>query len=120
MIHFEEVVTVEPEFLRLTTIGKYKIEEMFDFFGRVKAKADGLGRNRVLIDNRQLEGQMTEAERFQGGQKIAEVFGNRIKLAILMPAGTVTKLGELTAVNRGARLLVTDCETEALGWVQSS
>ena len=71
----------------------------------------------MLIDCRQFEGSMTEAERFQGGQRIAEVFGARIKAALLMPVGQVTKLGEMTAVNRGAKFLVTDSESEATDWL---
>ena len=119
MINFEEVITIDPDFLRVTTIGKYVFDDLFDFLGRVRSEADEARRNRVLIDCRQIDGKMTEAERFQGGQKIAEIFGNRVKLAILMPPGNVSKLGELTAVNRGARVLVTDYETEALDWLSS-
>ena len=117
MSSFEEIVSVEPEFLRITTTGKYVFEEMLDFLGRVKSQADGSERSRVLIDSRLIEGKMTEVERFQAGQKIAEIFGNRIKLAILMPEGDVSKLGELTAVNRGARVIVTNSEAEALTWL---
>ena len=60
---------------------------------------------------------MTEAERFQGGQRIAEVFGDRLQAALVMPVGQVTKLGELTAVNRGAKFLVTESEVEAINWL---
>ena len=64
-----------------------------------------------------ITGDMSEAERFQGGQRMAEVFGSRLRVALLMPAAQVTKLGELTAVNRGAKLLVTPSETEANAWL---
>lgn len=114
---FEVVTVVEPDFLRLTASGKYLFEEMFDFIDLVRSEADKAGHNRVLMDCRQFEGQMTEAERFQGGKRIAEVFGYRIKAALIMPVGQVTKLGELTAVNRGAKFFVTDSESEATEWL---
>ena len=114
---FEEIVVVEDEFLRITTIGKYSFDKLFGFIDRVKAEAERAKRNRVLIDSRQLEGKMTEAEKFQGGQRIAEIFGPRIRTALLMPAENITKLGELAAVNRGAKFLVTHSEEEALGWL---
>ena len=120
MKSFEEVVHIEPEFIRVTTIGKYSFDELFDFLDRVKLMAQRSERYRVLIDSRQLDGKITEAERFQGGQRIAEVFGSRIKAAVLMQADRITKLGELTAVNRGARFFVTDSETEAVRWLRTS
>lgn len=61
---------------------------------------------------------MSEADRFQGGQQVAQIFGSRIKAALIMPVGQVTKLGEMTAVNRGAIFLVTDSREEALTWLE--
>ena len=113
----EEVIAVNEKFLRITTTGKYSFDELFGFIDRVKAEAERSKRKRVLIDSRQLDGKMTEAEKFQGGQRIAEVFGPRIRAAVLMPAENITKLGELAAVNRGAKFLVTDSETEAIDWL---
>jgi hypothetical protein len=117
MTKIEVESVVEPDFLRFTTIGKYAFGELFPFLEHVRSEADKSNRTRVLIDSRRLEGMMTEAERFQGGQKIAEVFGGKVKLALIMPPEGITKLGELTAVNRGARFLVTSCENEATNWL---
>ena len=113
------VTAIEPTFIRLTVSGRYLFEELFDFIALVKREAEWAARNRVLIDCRQFEGSMTEAERFQGGQRIAEVFGDRLKADLIMPAGQMTKLGELTAVNRGAKFLATESETEATEWLLS-
>ncbi len=114
---FEVVTVVEPGFVRLTASGKYSFNEMFDSIDLVRSMADKADRNKVLIDCRQFEGSMTEAERFQGGQRVAEVFGASLKAALIMPVGQVTKLGELTAVNRGAKFLVTESEIEAMDWL---
>lgn len=116
-MNFELETIVEPEFVRVTPNGKCKVDEMFDFIDLVRSKVDVVGRTRVLMDCRKFDGSLTEADRFQGGQRIAEVFGGRIKAALLMPASQITKLGELTAVNRGARFLVTDSESEATDWL---
>ena len=117
MDSFDVTVTVEPEYLRVSTVGEYAFNELFEFLERVNREAQQVDKNRVLIDSRLLRGQMTESERFRGGQKIAELFGGRIKIALLMPAEGITKLGELTAANRGARFLVSDSEPEALSWL---
>lgn len=119
MSSFDVKVTAEPNFLRVTTVGQYDFKELFPFLADVKAEADKAGKRRVLIDSRLLEGSMTEAEKFQGGQKIAELFGARVKVALLMPSAVITKLGELTANNRGARFLVSSSEIEALDWLDA-
>ncbi len=117
MSSFEETVIVSDEFVRITTIGEYAFEELFGFLSRVKAVAEAEKRAHILIDSRGLRGNMTEAERFAGGKKIAELFGSRFKVALLMPPESITKLGELTAVNRGARFLVSPSESEAVAWL---
>jgi hypothetical protein len=117
MLNFEIEKTIKPEFIQFTTIGSYAFDEMDEFLRFVRSEADKAERVRVLIDSSQIKGQMTEAERFQGGQMIADIFGHRLKLALIMPPGGVTKLGELTAVNRGARFLVTTSATEAETWL---
>ena len=119
-MNVEVETLVESGFIRVTLNGQSGGEGMFDFIDLVRVKADEAGRNRVLMDCRQFDGNMTEADRFRGGQRIAAVFGGRLKAALLMPANQITRLGELTAVNRGARFLVTDSETEATDWLLGS
>ena len=100
-------------------MGDYAFEELFEFLAVVKAEAEKAEVFRVLIDSRELSGKMSEAERFAGGKKIAELFGSKIKAALLMPEEGITKLGELVAVNRGARFLVTHSEDEALNFLKN-
>jgi hypothetical protein len=114
---FEIVTSVEPDYLRLTVTGQYSLESLFGFIDLVKLEADKAARRHVLIDSRDVEGNMTDAERFFAGRRIAESFGPRLKTAVLMPANKITKLGEAVAVSRGARLLVTHSEGEALNWL---
>lgn len=117
LMKLETLTTVEPEFIRVTVRGQHLVEEMLEFIEHVWAESRAVGRSRALMDCRGLEGELTEADRFLGGKRIAELFGSSLKAVCLMPAGQVTKLGELTAVNRGARFLATESETEAIEWL---
>ena len=117
MIKFSEEFVVEPEYLRVTTRGEYSFAELFGFIGRIKAEAEAADRDRVLIDSAEIAGILTKADRFQGGQQVAEVFGGEMKVAWIMPAGQITKLGEMAAVTRGADFLVASSEAEALDWL---
>lgn len=116
----EVVTAVLPDYVRVAASGEYSLERMFEFIDRIKVEADTAGRDRVLIDPREVIGDMTEADRFMAGRRVAEVFGPRLKAACVMNPGKVTKLGELTAVNRGANFFVTESETEAVRWLQTA
>lgn len=114
---YQAVTTVEPKFIRIVARGEYYFEDLPGFLGFIKAEADKNGRSSVLIDCRSLSGGMSEGERFEGGVMIANVFGSKLRAALMLPDTFITKLGELAAVNRGAQLLVTSDEAEALGWL---
>ena len=117
---YRSATAIEPDLLKIRAFGEYDFEDLEGFIKHIKAEADRTGRDRVLIDCRNIGGHMTEGERFEGGVLIADVFGPGLKAALLMDARFVTKLGELAAVNRGAKFLVTSSEEEALGWLRSN
>ena len=108
---------MKPEFVLITVNGQYSFSKLFDFINFVRDESKKYDRKRALIDCREMVGMMTETERFEGGQRIAEVFGSHLKAALMMPADGITKLGELAARNRGAKFLVTPSENEALEWL---
>ena len=114
---FDVQITVLANHMRVVNTGEFSLPALFEFIGQVKSEAGKAKRNAVLVDSRGIIGNISEVDRFMGGQYSAEVFGKRLKVAILMPVGTVTKMAELAAVNRGARMLVTDSEDEALDWL---
>lgn len=114
---FDVVSSVEPDHLKLIVQGEFSADKMFQLVDFVRTAADKASRSKVLIDCSNIKGNLSEADRFQGGERVAQVFGNRIKAAVVMPPGQVTKLGELTAINRGAVFLVTDSHDEAVEWI---
>lgn len=119
ILDFELVPTIEAEYLSVKTTLEYTLENMFLLIDKVKVEAAKAKRDRVLIDCRDFTGHMSEAERFLGGKHIAETYGSRLKVALLMPGEQITKLGEMTAVNRGAKFLVTNDEKEAIAFLLS-
>jgi len=113
-------VEVLPKYVQIELLGVYTFSELMQQVDRFRAEADNAGRNQILIDARTVEGKMTESEKFFVGTRIAEVFGARLKTAVIVPSGNVTKMGEMAAVNRGARLFVTESETEATEWLEKT
>ncbi|HMQ03305.1 MAG TPA: hypothetical protein PKD26_05270 [Pyrinomonadaceae bacterium] len=117
---FEVKKLVEPEHIRFTVGGNYSFDNLYEFIDLLHSAAESERSDRLLVDCRKLIGSMTEADRFRGGQRIAEVLGGRVRTAVVMPIGQVTKLGEITARNRGADLLVTECIDEAMAWLHQN
>lgn len=105
------------KYAHISATGEYDFRQLFSFIEHLKAETDRLGARRLLVDCSELQGQIPEVDRFEGGQKVAEVFGPFTQIALVLAPGTVTKLGELAAVNRGAHLLVTDDHAEAENWL---
>ncbi len=107
--------SVEPGYLNIIVNGEYDFDEMYGLFTYISSEANLASRDRVLIDCSTIKEDMTEVERFKGGQMVAEVFGSRLKAALIMPR--ITKLGEIAAVNRGARFFVTTSKDEGIAWL---
>ena len=101
----------------IAATGNYDFQQLFSFIDHLKSETERLRTKRLLVDCSELQGHIPEVDRFEGGQKIAEVFGPFTQIAIILAPGTVTKLGELAAVNRGARVMVTDDRHEAEDWL---
>lgn len=114
-------ITVEdrPEYLKLTAVGEHSAAEMYAFIDEIKAEAVRNDSKRVLVDSFKYSTLMTEADKFALGSHLAKTFGPQLKVAIMLPAEHISKLGELTAKNRGANLLVTSSKAEAIAWLTS-
>lgn len=114
---YELTIVDGPDYLKLIATGDHSTNEMFAFIENIKAEAVRMRKNKVLVDSFGYSSQMTEADKFILGRHLATVFGPQLKVAIMLPAEHISKLGEMTAVNRGADLLVTSSETEAIRWL---
>jgi hypothetical protein len=112
-------VEVLPKYVQIEISGVYTFSGMLEGVEKFRFEAEKAGRNQLLIDARSLEGRMTESEKFFVGTRMAEVFGARLKTAVIVAPGTLTKMGEMAGVNRGARLFVTESEPEALDWLDT-
>jgi hypothetical protein len=77
------------------------------------------GLRKILADISMSQESIPVFDRFQLGIEMANVFGNKIKMAILAPPAMIDKLGENSAVNRGAQVFVTSSREQALEWLEN-
>src|SRR5260221_10235052 len=108
---FEIDSTVHADHVRVGATGDCSLPQIFEFIDAIKNIAVESGRDRVLIDIRSVEGMPSGADLFYSGERMAEIFSHKLKAAVLNRPERINKLGEMTAVNRGASVLVVSEET---------
>lgn len=114
---FEAVSKLHPDYLEIKVSIDYSPELLPKFFNHARSEVARAGADRVLIDALDFRGPVSETDRFLTGQVVAELFGPRIKVALVVPGKQITKLGEISAANRGGRFFVSPTPDEALRWL---
>ena len=109
--------TVYPDHVRVDATGDCSLPQVFEFIENVKNLVVEAGRRHVLIDIRGVKGSPSDTDLFYAGKQVADVFGSRFKIAIVHPSQRITSLGQMAAVNRGARVVVVPTEDEAFEWL---
>jgi hypothetical protein len=93
--------------------GRFSVDGLLSMIGYVAEHEEW---NRVIFDLRRLTGDLNTFARYTLGLAISEKLKDR-RVACLGETGKINKIGENTAVNRGAMLLVTDTYQDALDWI---
>jgi hypothetical protein len=106
---------VYPDYLHVTLSGPYPVER--EILETIREEAQRVSRDHILVNGLELAHPRTDLDRFLLGKNIADVFAHRFKIAALVQTELITNATENTAVNRGARLFVTDDEELALRWL---
>jgi hypothetical protein len=118
-----ESVLFETEFLqfgnyaRIVCKGKASLASLKGLVDGIKSGGFGNGNNsRYLIDLRPMVGTISTFERYDLGIHIAASIP-KLRIAAISKKETHDKIGENVAVNRGANILATDDEGDALEWL---
>jgi len=97
--------------------GPYSLGEFISAVHEVADHCRMENLNKAFVDMRHMEGDPSILERHPVGLEIAKVWGSCIKVAVIARKETISQMGENTAVNRGAKLMVTPDENPALEWL---
>lgn len=107
----------KPDHLFVKISGKWTTENAFQFIRHIKDEADDQNVKLILVDSRELSVPENEMIRFYTGEKVAEVFKHRYKIATISHPQKVNQYAETVAVNRMARMKVFYTEKDALSWL---
>jgi hypothetical protein len=115
LLNTEFSFLVQSDYLHVTLSGPYPVER--EILEVIRDHAEKVARAHILVDGLGLADPRTDLDRFWLGKTVADVFGHRYKIAALVRKELITHATENTAVNRGARMFVTDDERLALSWL---
>ena len=105
------------DYLLAEASGNYSLEPFLSIIHKVADRCQGENLNKGLLDLRNMEGNPGILDRYRFGIEIAKVWGPRLKVATVARPEAINKMGETTAVNRGANLWVTPDFDLALKWL---
>lgn len=109
-----------PDHLFVKASGDWTTENAFKLIQDVKSEADKQNTKHILIDLIDLSLPDNEMVRFYSGEKVAEIFGHRYKIATFSHPEHINNYSETVAVNRMARMKVFTDEDEARSWLLST
>ena len=101
----------------IAVAGRWDLGDAYGLVELIRRETDLAGVDRALADLRNVDGPVPGLDRFFAGKHVATVLGARVRLAVIARPEMIDKLGENTAVNRGARILVSGTEAEALAFL---
>lgn len=107
-------------YLLMTPSEAYSLQNYKEALAKAASLCKAYKLTRILADIRGIQADISIPDRFLLGVEMAELFGRRIKLAILAPSEIIDRVGENAAVNRGGRVLVTDDLETALTWLEAA
>jgi hypothetical protein len=100
--------------------GDYTLDGFKRVIDEIRVETERRGCERVLVDTTAMVLQdLPFLDRYEMGRYAAEIWGHRIKGAVIVRADLLTGFVETVAVNRGARVGVFVDEGQALAWLLS-
>jgi hypothetical protein len=115
--NYKFAIEADREYLRVTAKGTYGFGRTRRLISVIRESSDGHQLRRVLVDLTGITGQPPDIDRFELGERLAQVFGSTVTVAIIGRKESVNRLAETVAQNRGTALRVFFTEREALSWL---
>jgi hypothetical protein len=106
--------------LAATLLGRVTLGESLATFKRIFDVAAERFLEKILVDARQVEGALSDLERYQLGRKLAEYCLSRspaLKVATVGTPPTITGFAARVAFNRGLTAEIFSDPAEALEWL---
>ena len=108
---------VKDDYLRVTLAGSFPTTDARELLLTIRSTAEQSARTRLLLDALGMTPPRVEFHRYVLGELVAELFRSKYRIAFIYRPELINKFAETVANNRGAQVLVTGSEVEALEWL---
>lgn len=106
-----------PGYVRVQVSGPASIREFVELISTIGQETVYWSDRRVVVDLRQVEGELTPTEQIFLGELVAQNLAHIERMASIVPPARLTRNSERAAQERGSQLRVFDDENDALAWI---
>ena len=116
---FTTQLTRLPAYVRVQVAGPASIREFVELISTIGQETVYWSDRRVVVDLRQVEGELTPTEQVFLGELVAQDLTHIERMASIVPPARLTRNSERAAQQLGSQLRVFDDEAEALAWISA-
>ena len=114
---FTTQVTRFPGYVRVQVAGPNSIRECVELISTIGQETVYWSDRRVVVDLRQVEGELTTTEQIFLGELVAQDLAHIERMASIVQPQSLTRNSERAAQELGSQLRVFDDEAQALAWI---
>lgn len=115
---FEYQSNDRNDYFQIDVQGPITLSELFGLFEVIRNESEDHKSRRIFLDLTKATGHTSTSERFRLGKEAARIWGNEIKVSILVDRSVkINQMFETVAVNRGANVRVFHEKVQALEWL---
>jgi hypothetical protein len=116
---FTTRITRHPGYVEVQVAGPTSIRDFVELVSTVGQETVFWSDRKVLVDLRQVEGELTPTEQIFLGELVAQDLSHIQRMASVVPPRQLTRNSEMAAQQLGSQLRVFDNEAEAIAWIKS-
>jgi hypothetical protein len=116
---FTTRITRHPGYVEVQVAGPTSIRDFVELVSTVGQETVFWSDRKVLVDLRQVEGELTPTEQIFLGELVAQDLSHIQRMASVVPPRQLTRNSEKAAQQLGSQLRVFDDEAEAIAWIKS-
>ena len=117
---FPVVLTRFTQYVQLAVSGAATMKNFVDLVGTMGQETVLWSDRRVLVDLREVEGELTPTEQIFLGELVAQDLPHLERVASVVPAERITRNSETAAQDLGMKLRVFTSKDDAVAWLTSA
>jgi hypothetical protein len=114
---FSVVLTRFTQYVQLVVSGSATMKNFVDLVATMGEETALWSDRRMLVDLRQVEGELTPTEQIFLGELVAQDLPHLERVASVVPAERITRNSEAAAQDLGMKLRVFTSKDDAIGWL---